>query len=53
METKKNIEKFLSKWFVDFHNFFNNLKNKKENEFLINNPMFLELRPNIFNSFEI
>ena len=53
MESKKTIEKFLSKWIVDFYDFFNNLKNKKENEFLINNPIFLELRPNIFNFIEI
>ena len=53
MATRKNIEKFLSKWIVDFYDFFNNLKNKKENEFLINNPIFLELRPNIFNFIEI
>ena len=50
---KNNIEKFLSKWIVDFLDIFNNLKNQKENEFLINNPIFLELRPNIFNSIEI
>ena len=51
--TKKNNETFLSKWIIDFYNVFNNLKIKKQNEFLINNPMFLELRPNIFNSIEI
>ena len=52
MMNKKDNEKFLSKWIVDFHDSFNNLKNHKENIFLINNPMFLELRPNIFNSIE-
>ena len=51
--TKNNIEKFLSKWIFDFLDFFNKFKNQKENEFLINNPIFLELRPNIFNSIEI
>ena len=49
ISSENSIENFISKWIIDFNVLYNNLINKKENKIVINKPIFLELRPNIFN----